>query len=477
MDTDNFHISSNPESSQKPGTTHFQIVEKYLTTINEGRNLNAFISIFGQEAKSKALEIDNKRSVDGASKYAGLVIAVKDNINIAGHKTTCGSKILSDFISPYDATVIQKLKDVDAIFIGKTNMDEFAMGSSNETSFFGPVKNPHDLTRVPGGSSGGSAAAVAAGLARAALGSDTGGSVRQPAALCGVVGLKPTYGRVSRFGLVAFASSLDQIGPITKSVQDCAAILEIIAGHDPKDSTSADIPVPKYSQQLTHLIDTLKIGIPVEFFGNGVNPAVKERVENCLAILTNLGAKLIEISLPHSEYAIASYYIIANAEACSNLARYDGAQFGHRSLSGSNLDEMYIKTRSEGFGEEVKRRILLGTFVLSTGYYDAYYRRAQKARTLIKQDFDAAFQQCDCILTPTSPTTAFRLGEKIKNPLTMYLSDIFTVSANLAGIPAMSLPCGLDSIGLPIGVQLMAPHFCESTLFQIGQTLEQQLQI
>ncbi len=477
MDMKKIYNSTEPKTSRLRNASTSEIVDNYLTAIDEGKSLNAFISIFGREAKSKAQKLDRKISVKTAPKLGGKVIAVKDNINIAGHKTTCASKILSDFISPYDATVIQKLKLCDAIFIGKTNMDEFAMGSSNETSYFGPVKNPHDVSRVPGGSSGGSAAAVAAGMTWAALGSDTGGSVRQPASFCGVVGLKPTYGRVSRYGLVAFASSLDQIGPIAKNVSDCAVLLKIIAGHDPSDATSANIPVTDYSQHLGRPIAAMKIGIPIEYFGEGTAPHVKKSVEHCISILKNQGVEVIEISLPRTEYAIATYYIIATAEASSNLARYDGVRFGHRSQTSTSLEETYIKSRREGFGEEVKRRIMLGTFVLSTGYYDAYYRRAQQFRTLIRQDFESAFQQCDCILTPTSPTTAFHFGEKIKDPLTMYLSDIFTVSANLAGIPAISIPCGFDENGLPIGAQLMAAHFRESLLFQIGHALEQQLEL
>ncbi|MFZ5519342.1 MAG: Asp-tRNA(Asn)/Glu-tRNA(Gln) amidotransferase subunit GatA [Candidatus Zhuqueibacterota bacterium] len=457
----------------QPNTPYLNRVEHYLNRINEGRDLNAFISIFGQEAKDKARELDHRNAVSDASLPVGMVIAVKDNIHIAGHRTTCGSKMLAHFVSPYYATVIEKLDAAGAIFIGKTNMDEFAMGSSNETSCFGPVKNPHDVTRVPGGSSGGSAAAVAAGMARAALGSDTGGSVRQPAALCGVVGLKPTYGRISRYGLVAFASSLDQIGVITQTIADNAMILQTIAGHDPRDATSADAPVPDYPEQCRVQAEGMTIGIPVEFFGPGIQADVRVCVQRCAAKLHDFGLRPMEISLPQSCHAIATYYIIATAEASSNLARFDGARFGHRSRDARTLDDMYVRSRTEGFGDEVKRRIMLGTFVLSSGYYEAYYRRAQNARTLIKRDFDAAFRRCDCILTPTSPSTAFQLGEKMNDPLAMYLSDIFTVSANLAGIPALSLPCGFDSNGLPIGVQLMAPPFGESTLYRIGQIIEQ----
>jgi len=450
-----------------------QLIDYYLNKANEGKNLNAFISIFGEQALARAAEIDRKFARSSEGKLAGLIVAVKDNINLKGEKTTCGSKILSNFESPYDATVIQKLENADAIILGKTNMDEFAMGSSSENSFFGAVKNPHDLSRVAGGSSGGSAAAVAARQVMAALGSDTGGSVRQPAAFCGVIGLKPTYGRISRYGLVAFASSLDQIGLITQSVRDGARILEVIAGHDPLDSTSAKVPVPEYAKSCELPITGLKIGIPIEYFGPGLDPEIKNQIDKCFRFFEQLGATTIEISLPHTEYAIATYYILATAEACSNLARYDGARYGYRAKSFSNFDEMYVNSRSEGFGDEVKRRIMLGTYVLSAGYYEAYYQKAQQARTLIKQDFDNAFNDCDCIITPTSPTTAFKIGEKIDDPLTMYLSDIYTVSANLAGIPAISIPCGFDSHNLPIGVQLMARPFDEEMVFRVGYALDQ----
>jgi aspartyl-tRNA(Asn)/glutamyl-tRNA(Gln) amidotransferase subunit A len=455
--------------------TYRQITEYYLDKINEGKHLNAFISIFGGRALARADEIDRKLTQSQAGKLAGLIIAVKDNINIKGEKTTCGSKILSNFVSPYDATVIQRLEAADTIFIGKTNMDEFAMGSSNENSFFGSVRNPHDVSRVPGGSSGGSAVAVSAKLAMAALGSDTGGSVRQPASFCGVVGLKPTYGRVSRFGLVAFASSLDQIGPITQSVSDCAKIFEVIAGHDPRDSTSANIPVPKYSKFCNASITGLKIGIPLEYLGHGLNPEIKNQIKKCCSRLEKLGAKTVEISLPYTEYAIATYYILATAEASANLARYDGARYGYRTESAASLEDMYVNSRTEGFGAEVKRRIMLGTFVLSAGYYEAYYQKAQKARTLIKQDFDNAFKVCDCIITPTSPSTAFKIAERIDDPLTMYLSDIYTVSANLAGIPAMSIPCGCGSQDLPIGLQILAKPFDEEMIFRVGFAVEQGL--
>ena len=423
----------------------YDITEYYLKKIDEGMYLNAFISILRDRALVRAEAVDQKVKQSHAGKLAGLIIVIKDNINIKGEKTTCGSRMLSNFVSPYDATVIKKLEAADAIIVAKTNLDEFAMGSSNENSYFGAVKNPHDISRVPGGSSGGSAAAVFADLAMAALGSDTGGSIRQPASFCGVVGLKPSYGRVSRFGLVAFASSLDQIGPITRSVADSALILEVIAGYDPMDSTSADVPVPEYSKSIKKPINNLKIGLPEEFLGAGLHVEVKNRLDKCCEVLKKQGAEIVTISLPHTEYAIAAYYILATAEASSNLARYDGARYGYRAEPILDLQEMYVASRSEGFGEEVKRRIMLGTYVLSAGYYEAYYRKAQQVRTLIKRDFDRAFETCDCILTPTCPTTAFKIGEKIGNPLTMYLSDIFTVSANLAWLPALSIPYGNDS--------------------------------
>ena len=452
-----------------------QVTEQFLENINEGRKLNAFISILSERARAKADDVDQKLRKNCAGTLAGLVIAIKDNINIAGEITTCGSKMLAHFVSPYDATVIQRLDAADAIIIGKTNMDEFAMGSSNETSYYGAAKNPHNFTCVPGGSSGGSAVAVAARMAMAALGSDTGGSVRQPASFCGVVGLKPGYGLVSRFGLVAYASSFDQIGPITSSIADCAKILEVIAGHDPMDSTSADFPVPQYFDSMQRPKHSLKIGLPVEYLGEGLNPEVRHTIARSVELLKKAGAAIVPVHLQHTEYALSCYYILATAEASSNLARYDGAHFGFRCSNPSDLDQMYSNTRTDGFGDEVKRRILLGTYVLSAGYYDAYYRNAQKVRTLIQQDFRDAFEQCDCIITPTTATTAFSIGEKINDPLTMYLSDLYTVSANLAGIPALSLPCGFDSSNLPIGIQIMANRFDEATLFNVGSLLERLL--
>ena len=403
----------------------------------------------------------------------GIPVAVKDVILTKGIRSTAGSKMLAHFVPPYDATVTRRLKEAGAVIIGKVNCDEFAMGSSTENSAFFPSRNPWDLTRVPGGSSGGSAAAVAADQALASLGTDTGGSIREPASFCGVVGLKPTYGLVSRFGVVAFASSLDQVGPLTKDVQDCATLLQVIAGHDPQDSTSVNIPVPNYQASLARGVSGLTVGIPKEYFVEGMQPEVDAAVQKAITELTNLGAQPASISLPHTEYAIATYYIIATAEASSNLARYDGVRYGHRVVQTNGLLDMYHRTRAQGFGSEVKRRIMLGTYVLSAGYYDAYYLKAQKVRTLIRQDFLNAFGHCDVIATPTAPTTAFHLGEKMADPLTMYLSDIFTIAVNLAGLPGLSVPCGFDEKGMPISLQLIGKPFGEETLLQAAYAYEQ----
>jgi len=403
----------------------------------------------------------------------GIPIALKDNLCTKGIRTTCSSKILENFIPPYDATVVRRLRESGAVFIGKTNMDEFAMGSSTENSAFGLTANPWDASRIPGGSSGGSAAAVAADTCVAALGSDTGGSIRQPAAMCGVVGLKPTYGRVSRYGLVAFASSLDQIGPITKDVADCALMLNAIAGHDSYDSTSADLPAADYSLRPDGNLEGLRIGIPKEYFIDGMDPEVLHAVREGIHAMEKLGAKTREVRLPHTEYAVATYYILATAEAGSNLARYDGVRYGYRAKPTKDLLEMYMKTRQAGFGPEVKRRIMLGTYALSSGYYDAYYRKAQCVRTLIKGDFDEAFKQVDVIVTPTAPTAAFKIGEKTQDPLQMYLSDIFTISVNIAGIPALSMPCGFTGSDLPIGLQIMGRPFAEETVLRAAHAYEQ----
>ncbi|MSR78167.1 MAG: Asp-tRNA(Asn)/Glu-tRNA(Gln) amidotransferase subunit GatA [Candidatus Omnitrophica bacterium] len=404
---------------------------------------------------------------------AGLPISIKDNICIDGLETTCASKILKGHIPPYDATVISKLKNAGAVIFGQCNMDEFAFGSSCETSAYGPVRNPWDLERVPGGSSGGSAAAVASGMTLAALGSDTGGSIRQPAAFCGIVGLKPTYGRVSRYGLIAFGSSFDQIGPMTRTVEDAAILMNVLAGHDPKDSTSANVPVPDYTKSLRRDVKGLRIGLPKEFYGDGIDPEVRASVDQAAKIFEKLGAQIKTVSLPHTPHSVAVYYIVAVAEASSNLGRFDGVEYGLR-VPAQDLKEMYFETRDQGFGQEAKRRILLGTFVLSAGYYDAYYLKGQKVRTLIREDFTNAYKEVDLILSPTAPTPPFKIGEKMNDPLAMYLSDIFTIPANLAGVPAISIPCGFTKSGLPIGLQLMGRAFEEETLFRAAYTFEQE---
>ncbi len=415
------------------------------------------------------------RKTEKHSKLWGVPVAIKDNICVEGEEITCGSKILKGFVSPYNATVIEKLLNAGAVVYGRTNMDEFAFGSSCETSCYGPTRNPRDPERVPGGSSGGSAAAVADHTAIAALGSDTGGSIRQPAAFCGVVGMKPTYGRVSRYGLIAFASSLDQIGPLTKDVRDNAILLQAIAGHDPKDSTSAEMPVPDYTVALGKSIKGMKVGLPKEYFKSGLNEDLTSVKESMVATLQKLGAQIVEVSLPHTPYSVNVYYIVAPSEASSNLARFDGVRFGFRDKAAPTLLEMYEKTRGQGFGAEVKRRIILGTYSLSSGYYDAYYLKAMKVRTKIKEDFDKAFKAVDVLMTPTAPGTAFKLGTKIKDPLEMYLSDIYTISANLAGIPAISIPAGISNLDnhLPIGWQFLGKPFEEATLYQMAYAVEQ----
>ncbi len=453
-------------------TTVERVIETYLARIENKKRLNAFLSVFTDKALSHARTVDKKIAAGNAGKLAGMVVAVKDVLCMKDEVVTCGSKILQNFTSLYDATAVQRLQDEDAVVVGKTNMDEFAMGSSTENSAYGPVLNPVDETKVPGGSSGGSCVAVAAGMSHTALGTDTGGSIRQPASFCGVVGMKPTYGRVSRYGLVALSSSFDQIGPFANSVADAARVLQVIAGHDEMDSTSAKIPVPDYSSFLTKDVKGIKIGLPREAFGEGLNGEVRQAIEQSIDKLRSAGAEIIEVGLPHSEYNISTYYVLMTAEASSNLARYDGARYGYRSKGVKELSEMYVKSRSEGFGAETKRRIMLGTYVLSAGYYDAYYRKAQQVRRLIQNDFFNAFETVDCILMPTSPTTAFDFGEKSDDPLAMYLSDIYTVSANLAGIPGISVPCGVDSKGLPIGVQLLGKQFDEGMILKVADFLE-----
>ena len=454
--------------------TSREITESVLQRIAKVEDrIHAYITLTPDLALQQAALADLRIRRGEASPLTGIPIAVKDLICTQGVRTTCGSHILENFSPPYDATVIEKLKGAGAVLIGKANMDEFAMGSSTENSFFGPTHNPWDWERIPGGSSGGSAAAVAADECIIALGSDTGGSIRQPASCCGIVGLKPTYGRVSRFGLVAFASSLDQIGPLGKDVRDTALLLNAISGYEPRDSTSVDISVPDYTRALNGDIRSLTLGIPQEFFGAGLDPEVASAVQKAVHTLEDLGAKTIEVSLPHSRYAVAVYYIIAPAEASSNLARYEGVKYGFRAQDAPELLEMYKKTRSLGFGPEVKRRIMLGTYALSAGYYDAYYRKASQVRTLIWQDFQKAFGQCDALLTPTAPTPAFRIGEKADDPLQMYLSDIFTIPCNLAGLPGLSLPCGFSQQGLPIGLQILANHFQEGTMLRVAYAYEQ----
>ncbi len=450
-------------------------VKNYLAEIDAQRELNAFNFVFSEAALHSAEAVERKIEKGTAGKLAGLVVAIKDVLSIEGKPLTCSSKILENFIPLYTATAVQKLIDEDAIIIGKTNCDEFAMGSSNENSAFGSVLNPVDHTRAPGGSSGGSAVAVAASLCDFSIGTDTGGSIRQPAAFCGVYGLKPTYSLVSRFGLTAFASSFDSIGPFGKYIDDVALALEVLAGHDPKDSTSFMSQPADYVNDLSARGEKLVIGIPDEYFSSGLQPEIKTEIEDVVSRLANAGYEIRCIKLPHTDYAIAAYYILTTAEASSNLARYDGVRFGYRGQDSRTVADMYKNTRSEGFGTEVKRRIMLGTYVLSSGYYDAYYKKAQKVRRLIKQDFEKAFGEVDIIITPTSPTTAFKLGEKTTDPLEMYLSDIFTISTNLAGIPGLNIPIGSDNQGLPIGMQLLASHFCESKLLQLGKFIEKNI--
>jgi aspartyl-tRNA(Asn)/glutamyl-tRNA(Gln) amidotransferase subunit A len=422
--------------------------------------------------KENALLQAEQAGQNSRHQLAGIPLAVKDNICTEGVKTTCASKILDNFTPPYESTVTKNLKKQGYVLIGKTNLDEFAMGSSTENSAFAHTRNPWDITRVPGGSSGGSAAAVAADMCVAALGSDTGGSIRQPASFCGVVGLKPTYGRVSRYGLVAFASSLDQVGPITKNVKDSAILLNIISGHDPYDSTSADVAVPDFTAAIGQGIKGLKLGVPKEYFIEGMNKEVEEAVKQAIRKLESLGAVPVPISLPHTEYAVAAYYILATSEASSNLARYDGVKYGLR-VEGKDLLDMYMSTREAGFGAEVKRRIILGTYALSSGYYDAYYKKAQQVRTLIKRDFEKAFEAVDAIVTPTAPNPAFKIGEKSDDPLQMYLADIFTISVNLAGVPGISVPCGFTSQSLPVGLQIIGKHFDEEAVLKIAYAYEQ----
>jgi aspartyl-tRNA(Asn)/glutamyl-tRNA(Gln) amidotransferase subunit A len=456
----------------KRETSSVEVTKALLESIEAKKGLNTFAEVSVDLALGQAKAADEKLARGEKTPLLGVPIALKDNILAVGTKTTCGSKILNNFVSPYDATVTAKLKSSGAVILGKTNMDEFAMGSSNETSFLGTVKNPWDTSRVPGGSSGGSAAATLAGLAPGALGTDTGGSVRQPASLCGVYGLKPTYGRVSRYGIVAFASSLDQVGTFARSASDLASLTEVISGHDPLDSTSVSQPLPSCTAALTKGVKGLRIGVPKEYFIKGLDAEVESAVRTAVKEIEKLGATVVPVSLPHTEHSLAVYYVLAPAEASSNLARFDGIRYGYRVPDAKDLKDLYYRSRSEGFGKEVKRRIMVGAFVLSTGYYDAYYLRAQKVRTLVARDFANAFTQCDVIASPVAPTTAFKIGEKTNDPIAMYLSDVFTIPVNLAGLPGMSVPCGMDSKGLPVGLQLIGKPWDEETLFRVAGAYE-----
>ena len=477
MDITELTVHELQEKLKNKELTVTEITKAYVDRINEKeKDVEAFVTTLTDEALEKAKDVQVKiESGEISGDFAGIPIGIKDNMCTKGVKTTCSSKMLENFVAPYDATVVEKLNAENIIDLGKLNMDEFAMGGSTEYSYFKKTKNPWNLNKVPGGSSGGSAAAVAANLVPWALGSDTGGSIRQPSSFCGVVGLKPTYGLVSRYGLVAFASSLDQIGPITKDVYDSAMLLNLIAGHDEKDTTSEDMSKKDYTKALKNDVKGLKIGVPKEFFGEGINEEVKASLENAIQEYRNMGAEIEEFSLDIAQYSLATYYIIACAEASSNLGRFDGIRYGYRTPEFNNLKELYKKSRSEGFGDEVKRRIILGTYVLSSGYYDAYYKKAQQVRTLVMNEFNKAFEKYDVILTPTSPTVAFDIGSRSNNPLEMYLADICTVSVNIAGLPGISIPVGVDKEGMPIGMQLIGNRFQEETILNAAYTMEQKL--
>jgi aspartyl-tRNA(Asn)/glutamyl-tRNA(Gln) amidotransferase subunit A len=474
LDLNLLTVASTRTAIEQRQVTAASLAEGFYKKIEaEDKQVNAYLTLSKDRALAQAAKIDAMADKgEPLPPLAGVPLAIKDVMATKGVRSTAGSKILENFIPPYDCTAVARLEAAGAVILGKLNCDEFAMGSSNENSAYGPVRNPRDLSRVPGGSSGGSAAAVAAGTAVATLGSDTGGSIRQPAAFCGVVGVMPTYGRVSRYGLIAFASSLDHIGPLTRSVSDAALILKTIAGSDPLDSTSADVPVPDYTAEIGKPVSGLRIGVPTEYFAEGLDPEVKAAVENAIQQLAAAGCEVVPVSLPHTKYAIPTYYVIATAEASSNLARFDGVRYGHRSKESKTLSAMYRRSRDEGFGPEVKRRIMLGTYALSAGYYDAYYVKAQRVRTLLTRDFENAFQKVDAIVTPTTPTPAFKLGEKSDDPLAMYLADLYTVTADLVGIPGISVPCGKSKGGLPIGCQVLTKHFDESTMFRIGHAVE-----
>ena len=475
MELTSLTIDSARTAVQERKTTAVAMAEAHYARIQkEDGQIGAFLTLSRERALQQAERMD-RMAAEGKPlpPLGGVPVGIKDVMSTRGVRTTAGSKMLDNYVPPYDCTAVAKLEAAGAVILGKMNCDEFAMGSSNENSGFHPVRNPRDLSRVPGGSSGGSAAAVAAGMAVATLGSDTGGSIRQPASFCGVVGLMPTYGRVSRYGLIAFASSLDHIGPLTKTVKDSAIVLGAIAGRDPMDSTSAEVPVPDYVSELEKPVRGLKLGVAKEYFGDGLDDEVRQAVESTIDRLKSLGCEVVPVSLPHTPYAIPAYYLIATAEASSNLARYDGVRYSLRARGVKTLSEMYRRSRDEGFGTEVKRRIMLGTYALSAGYYDAYYLKAQKVRTLLTRDFDEAFQRVDAIVTPTCPTAAFRLGEKSNDPLSMYLADIYTVTADLAGIPGISVPCGHTREKLPIGLQILGKHFDESTILRIAHAYEQ----
>jgi aspartyl-tRNA(Asn)/glutamyl-tRNA(Gln) amidotransferase subunit A len=474
MDLSTLTIASTRSAIAEKKLSAQSLVEDFYKKIQvEDGAIHAWLTLSEDRALKQARRIDDLAG-QGAPlpPLAGVPVGIKDVMVTHGVRTTAGSKILEHFVPPYDCTAVARLEAAGAVVLGKMNCDEFAMGSSNENSAYGPVRNPRDKSRVPGGSSGGSAAAVASGMAVATLGSDTGGSIRQPASFCGVVGLMPTYGRVSRYGLIAFASSLDHIGPLTRTVRDAAVLLRVIAGRDPLDSTSADVPVPDYEQELAKPVRGLRLGVPKEYFSEGLDSEVRAAVETAIHKLGGEGAEVVPISLPHTPYAIPTYYVIATAEASSNLARYDGVRYGYRSPQPRTLAEMYRRTRDQGFGPEVKRRIMLGTYALSAGYYDAYYLKAQKVRTLIARDFAEAFTRVDAIVTPTAPTAAFKVGEKADDPLAMYLADIYTVTADLAGVPGISVPCGSTRSGLPIGVQVLGRHFEEGTVLRVAQAVE-----
>lgn len=474
MDLPFLTIKQASELIKKKEISPVDLTQAILNRIKDiDQNLNTYVTVLSDKASESAKKAEDEISSGNyKGPLHGIPLGLKDIFITKDITTTCGSKMLENFIPPYNATVTEKLLNSGAVILGKNNMDEFAMGSSTETSYFGPTKNPWDTERVPGGSSGGSASATAASLCLGSVGTDTGGSIRQPAALCGVVGMKPTYGRVSRYGMIAFASSLDQAGPITRTVEDTAMILNAIAGPDPRDSTCLNVEVPDYTQSLKNDLNGLKIGVPKEYFVEGMDKDVEEASRSAISEMENLGAEIVEISLPHTEYAVLTYYIIAPSEASSNLARYDGVKYGFRAEGAETLRDLYLKTRAQGFGEEVKRRIMLGTYALSSGYYDAYYLKAQKVRTLIKNDFDEAFKKVDAIVAPTTPEVAFKIGEKTQDPIKMYLSDVLTIPCNIAGLPGISVPSGFSSDGLPIGIQVLGKPFDEETVIHVAHAYE-----